>query len=243
MSFDGYSVIFEDEHLAIIDKKANLLCHHSKYAGNINEKSLAQLLKEHFQRDIHLINRLDRKTSGLLMVGFKPSIVQLMQQKIQSNSLSKKYLALVRGWTDAQLTIHSPIKNDEKGRYQKALTHLKLLDKCEYEKAVTPYPTARYSLIELQPITGRTHQLRKHMNKIAHPIIGDPKHGNRHHNHAFQDWFNCHHLFLHAHQLSFEHPVTNEKCTFTATLPVNWYPVLSAIGIKNPFDNNQKLKD
>jgi tRNA pseudouridine65 synthase len=146
----------------------------------------------------------------------------------------------VRGWPDEKMTINSPIKNDESGKYQTALTQLNLLESVTFEKAVVPYPTSRYSLVTLEPKTGRTHQLRKHMNKIAHPIIGDPKHGNRHHNHAFQDWFGNDKLFLHAQSISFEHPETHEKISVTAPLPTFWPQILSQLGFKTTFDNNQK---
>lgn len=240
MNTPSFQVLYADEHLAIVAKAPNLICHHSKYARNITETSLAQLLKAHFERDIHLVNRLDRKTSGIVVVGFNPEITSKLQELNEQFRWRKTYLALVRGWPDEKITINSPIKNDESGKYQTALTHLKLLASVTYEKAVPPYPTSRYSLVSLEPKTGRTHQLRKHMNKIAHPIIGDPKHGNRHHNHAFQDWFNNSHLFLHARQISFEHPETNEMIEVEAPVPAFWSEILAQLGFKWSFDNSQK---
>lgn len=235
-----FEILFLDEHFAIISKAPNLICHHSHYARNVTETSLAQLLNTHFEQDIHLVNRLDRKTSGIVVVGFNPEITSKLQKLNEKFKWKKSYVALVRGWPDKKMIINSPIKNDESGKYQSALSHLQLLESVTYEKAVTPYPTSRYSLVSLEPKTGRTHQLRKHMNKIAHPIIGDPKHGNRHHNHAFQDWFNNSNLFLHAQHICFEHPETNEMIKVEAALPAFWIEILAKLGFKLTFGNNQK---
>jgi hypothetical protein len=96
-----------------------------------------------------------------------------------------------------------------------------------------PYETSRYSLVEFTPKTGRMHQLRIHANKISHPIIGDPKYGNRHHNHMFIEKFGIDKLFLHAKSLEFEHPITNEKLKIQVEVPDFWelvdvFPLMNA---------------
>ena len=93
-----------------------------------------------------------------------------------------------------------------------------------YEKdfSIPPYPTSRYSLVLMQPQTGRTHQLRIHANKISHPIIGDHKYGNRHHNHYFSDELGLSNLFLHAYRLCFKHPITGNQLNIKAKLPAFW---------------------
>jgi tRNA pseudouridine65 synthase len=94
---------------------------------------------------------------------------------------------------------------------------------------VGPYDVSRYSLVELQPKTGRLHQLRIHMNKISHPLIGDPKYGDRFHNRMFEDHFNNEAMFLHAKTIEFVHPFTNEELKLEADFPENWTRVLSLI--------------
>ena len=85
-----------------------------------------------------------------------------------------------------------------------------------------PYNNSRYSIIELTPKTGRLHQLRIHLNKISHPLIGDPKYGDRFHNRMFASEFECNKMFLHAKELQFTHPFTKEHLCISAELPKNW---------------------
>ncbi|UKN02308.1 pseudouridine synthase [Paracrocinitomix mangrovi] len=222
-------IIYEDDNLIVVNKPANLLTHHSHYARNITEESLLQLLRKTFPIKLHPIHRLDRKTSGVLMVAKDVATAVYYQNQFTDQSITKEYNALVRGFVPDELTIDSPVKND-RGNYQEALTLLKCLQQTEVEMEVEPYPTARYSLVSLIPKTGRTHQLRKHMNKIAHPIIGDSKYGNRHHNHAFEAKFGHSRLYLHAKSITFEHPT---KGTFTAMadFPEFWERDLEVLGI------------
>ena len=223
-------IIFEDEDLIVVNKPNDLLVHHSYYSRNINEDSLIQKVRTYLDAPAFLAHRLDRKTSGLVIVAKSKFIAHEIQEQFINQTISKKYIALVRGWTEKEGKIDSPIKNDEKGVYQDAETWYKTIESIEFEKGVVPYPTSRYSLIELEPKTGRTHQLRKHMNKIAHPIIGDPKHGNRHHNHAFIDWFGHSRLYLHALELNFIHPTTKINITLTAMPPRFWEFDLEKLG-------------
>ena len=99
---------------------------------------------------------------------------------------------------------------------------IKRLKIAEIDIPVHPYEQSRYSLIELKPQTGRLHQLRIHLNKISHPLIGDPKYGDRYHSRMFESKLNCTNLFLHAHQLDFIHPLTSKKLQINAELPKDW---------------------
>jgi tRNA pseudouridine65 synthase len=230
---EAIDIVFEDDFLIAINKPNQLLVHHSHYSRNIEETSLAQMVREHCEMKIHPVHRLDRKTSGLVLFTKDPASCKAIQAQFIAQKVEKSYLALVRGHIIQNLVIETPLKNELSGEYQAAETHLKLIENVVFEKAVVPYPTARYSLVELSPKTGRTHQLRKHMNKIAHPIIGDPKHGNRHHNHAFQEWFGHSQLYLHARKLKFEHPVTSKSICLTATIPDFWQEDLIKLNFKS----------
>mgnify|MGYP000359285895 CR=1 FL=1 len=223
-------ILHEDEDIIVVNKPNDLLVHHSYYSRNISEESLIQKVRAHLEAPAFLAHRLDRKTSGAIIVAKSKYIAGELQDQFVNQSINKTYIALVRGWTAESGIIDSPIKNDEKGIYQDAETSFKTIESVEFSKGVVPYPTSRYSLIELSPKTGRTHQLRKHMNKIAHPIIGDPKHGNRHHNHAFIDWFGHSRLYLHANQIEFEHPSTKKLVSFNAVAPTFWKYDLGKLG-------------
>ncbi|MEO9533210.1 MAG: pseudouridine synthase [Crocinitomicaceae bacterium] len=236
-------ILFEDEFLIAVNKPNKLLIHHSHYSRNIREISLAQLVRKHCGHKIHPIHRLDRKTSGIVLFAKSPEIATLLQNQFKNQTVEKKYAALIRGFVTESMSIDSPVKNKENNTYQTAETLLNPIATSEINRAVLPYSTARYSLVELIPKTGRTHQLRIHMNKIAHPIIGDPQYGNRHHNHAFIEWFGHDRLFLHAKSLRFEHPKRKERILIQANFPEFWQQNLSELNFTVSLDSNQILKD
>jgi tRNA pseudouridine65 synthase len=213
-------IVYEDEFILIVNKPNDLLVHHSYYARNIEENSLVQLLQGKGYA-VYPIHRLDRKTSGLLLLAKKKEYVSAFQVLFENGQIQKKYLALLRGHVSEEGIIDSPVKN-ERGNYKEAETSFRLIRHIEMQIPVQPYQTSRYSLVEFTPKTGRMHQLRIHANKISHPIIGDPKYGNRHHNHMFIEKFGINKLFLHASSLSFIHPYTSSPLIFKVPLPIFW---------------------
>ena len=225
-------IVFEDEWIKIVNKPSNLLVHHSKYARNIDEISLCQLINQKEDGFIsHPIHRLDRKTSGLIIFAKQKSIIPLFQDLFDQHHIQKTYLALVRGFVNENGKIDSPIRADEETVYKEALTEYAPMHQFEVNIPVVPYSISRYTFLKLQPKTGRMHQLRKHMNKFSHPIIGDPKYGNRHHNHMFIDELGISNLFLHAQSLEFRHPKTNEHIKVNASFPAFWHDLLQAFKV------------
>lgn len=214
-------ILFEDEQCLVVYKPNNLLVHHSYYARNIEETSLTDLLREQGWGEACPVHRLDRKTSGLILFAKKAQWVSDFQQLFGNGDVEKKYLALLRGFVNAEGIIDSPVKND-RGNYKEAKTIFKCLEQFERNYIIPPYEKQRYSLVEMIPVTGRMHQLRIHANKIAHPIINDPKYGNRHHNHYFQQELGIHELFLHAYSLTFKQPFSGEIIHLQADLPDFW---------------------
>lgn len=213
-------IVYEDEYCFVVNKPPNVVVHHSKYVGDLHEYSLVELLNQLniFGFPVH---RLDRKTSGLILFSREKSNVSIFQKLFDNKLIGKKYIALLRGFVNDSGLIDSPIKN-ERGNYKEALTMYKTIFSFEWDLAVKPYSTCRYSIVEFEPVTGRMHQLRVHANKIAHPIIGDPKYGNRHHNHFFEEYLGDSKLFLHAIKLSFIHPIFNSEIKLKVLPPLFW---------------------
>lgn len=221
-------IVYEDNHCFVVNKPSNLLVHHSHFARNIEETSLVDLVRLQLEMpEASPVHRLDRKTSGLLLfvkqVEFAPAFNALFDEQ----QIQKTYWALMRGHLPENGSVESPVKN-ERGNYREALTHYRCLKQVERDFDIPPYPQQRYSLVELEPKTGRYHQLRIHANKIGHPIINDPKHGNRHHNHYFEEVLGISELFLHARKLTFTHPYTEERCALEAELPAFWTDFFTA---------------
>ena len=216
-------LLYEDEYCIIVNKPNNVLVHHSYYARNIREDSLLQLLRQQFEgSNFYPAHRLDRKTSGLLLLTKQKEFISKFQDLFTSDQIQKTYYAMVRGFCESDGEIDSPVKNPDTGVYKDALTLYKSISQIELNIPVAPYSSSRYSILELQPKTGRMHQLRKHMNKIAHPIIGDHKYGNRHHNQMFESKFGLDYLFLHAYLLEFIHPFSEESISISIKPPEFW---------------------
>lgn len=215
-------LIFEDESIVVVNKPNNMLIHNSYYARNIKEPTLLDRLAEQFGQDFYPVHRLDRKTSGVLLLAKQKEKVAIFQELFNTNKIQKTYLGIVRGFVTESELINTPVKNPDTQIYKEAETYCSPLQTIQLNIPVHPYETSRYSLVELKPSTGRMHQLRIHMNKVSHPIVGDYKYGDRFHNRMFENELNCNNLFLHANSLEFIHPITNKKVAIKATLPNNW---------------------
>lgn len=217
-------ILYQDQHLVAVNKPAGLLVHRSNLDRNETDFAVQQT-RDLVGQLVYPIHRLDKPTSGVLLFSLSSDIANDMSQKFREGKILKKYMAVVRGFTDESGSIDYPlrkirerfgkpsIKTDES---QEAITEFIQLSKLELNISVDKYPTSRYSLLELTPKTGRRHQLRRHMKHISHPIIGDPKYGKSRHNNFFKDHFNCSRLMLAAISLKFQHPITNEDINIFA---------------------------
>lgn len=201
-------VVFENSQLVVINKPSGLLVHRSSIDAHETRFAL-QLLRDQLQQHLYPVHRLDKPTSGLLMFAKTPEYASLLSQAFAEQRIKKSYLAIVRGYTAKELWIDhalKPISDDKRKKYlvkpaQNAQTQLFTLAQCELDICIDKYPKSRYSLVLLEPETGRKHQLRRHMKHISHPMIGDPKYGKSKHNHYFAKQLNCPRLLLAATQL------------------------------------------
>lgn len=197
-------ILYQDKELVAINKPHGLLVHRSPIAADTNEFAL-QLLRDQLGKHVHPCHRLDRKTSGVLLFATTKDTQSNINRYFEDKKVQKVYFAIVRGWTPPQMTIDYALTN-EKGKSQNAITKLKTLDHSEVNIPLGKYSTQRYSLVKLEPETGRYHQLRKHMAHIRHPIIGDRPHGCNKQNRLFKEKWNMMTMMLHAHSLSIPEP-------------------------------------
>ena len=208
------SILYQDAELVAINKPHGLLVHRSPIASEASEFAV-QLLRDQLEQRVYPVHRLDRKTGGVLLFALNEGMNSLMQQQFADGRVTKTYRAIVRGYTEDELAIDYPLRRDD-GLLQEAFTRLKTLKRTELALPFGKHATSRYSLVELAPTTGRMHQLRKHMAHVFHPIIGDRPHGCNKQNKLFLDQFAMNTMLLHAHQLVFKHPTTNEPVVVTA---------------------------
>ena len=231
---DKIEIVFVDDLIIAVNKPNNFLIHQSHYARNIVEITLLQKLESQLGYPVYPLHRLDRKTSGIIILLKDKSRVAEFQELFSNKTIQKTYYAVVRGFSPERGEINSPVKEDDNGIYKDALTTFETLAQIELPIAVNLHNTSRYSLIKLMPHTGRMHQLRKHMNKINHPIIGDPKYGDRFHNRMFEKEFGSTYLLLHAHQIEFIHPISQHQMNLAADFTDTWKTLLKQFNWEIP---------
>jgi len=208
-----FPIIYEDEYYIIVDKPAKLLVHRT---GICQDRIfLLQELRNQLGYHISPVHRLDRPTSGLIIFAKSKDALTSMSKLFEEREITKKYLAVVRGWA-GDGTINKELRKmtDNSGlvgEYNEAITNYKELKRYEIPFFIDKYPKSRYSLIELHPETGRYHQIRRHMKSLSHPLIGDTKYGKSSHNNFFKDTIGLDRLMLIAHYLKFTHPFTKKE--------------------------------
>lgn len=209
-------ILYEDPYLVAINKPHGLLVHRTKMAKDAKEFAL-QLLRDQLQQKVYPIHRLDRKTAGVLLFGLDADTVRKVQQLFAERQVKKKYLAIVRGFFPDEITVDYALTNDS-GKTQDAITKFSTIAQTELDMPFGKHTTSRYSLIEAFPQTGRMHQIRKHLNHLRHPIIGDRPHGCNKQNKLFLEHWGLRSMLLHAQQLELRHPITDEVITINAEL-------------------------
>jgi tRNA pseudouridine65 synthase len=220
-------ILYQDEFIVAINKPHGLLVHQSPIARDAEEFAL-QMLRNQLNKTVYPSHRLDRKTSGVLVFALDKATDSIMQQKFQNREVEKKYLALVRGFAPEQMTIDYALKNDNE-ILQDAVTHFKTLEYLEIDIPFGKHPTSRYSLVEATPETGRMHQLRKHFAHIFHPIIGDRPHGCNKQNKFWLEKFQMNTMLLHASELTFLHPYSQEEISIKASISDEFERVLQIL--------------
>jgi 23S rRNA pseudouridine1911/1915/1917 synthase len=202
-----FRIVLEDEHLLVVDKPAGLVTHP---APGHHDLTLADAV------DGFIVHRLDRDTSGLLLIAKSEEVRDELQMQLRRRELRREYLALVSGHPDAETgTIEAPLGRDRHNRTlmstrtdkpRPAVTHFDVLERLP-----------RTALLRVRLETGRTHQIRAHLAAIDHPVCGDPSYGGR----ACGRRLGLGRQFLHATKLMFRHPVTGEMQVCESKPPVD----------------------
>ena len=224
-------IVYQDEHIIAINKPHGLLVHRSVIANDAKEFAL-QMLRDQIGRRVSPVHRLDRKTGGLLLFAFEKDVEGLLHQQFREGHVTKKYLAVLRGYAPDQMNIDYPLVK-ENGAIQDAFTSFVTLRRAELDIPLGKHPTSRYSLVEAAPTTGRMHQLRKHFAHIFYPIIGDRKHGCNKQNRFFKETWDMTTMLLHASELLFKHPVTQQDIHLKAPLQEEFQRVMALMNWEN----------
>ncbi|NVO01216.1 MAG: RluA family pseudouridine synthase [Bacteroidetes bacterium] len=213
--YRGISIIFEDQHLIVIDKHSGTL----SIATDTEKKQTAySMLSEHVKlqnpdNKIFVVHRLDRETSGLMMFAKNENVQKLLQETWQETISERTYLAIIEGELDPPQGTYTSYLRESKalkmhssqipGSGEKAITHFKTLKS-----------SAQFSLVKVNLETGKKNQIRVHLQDIGHPIIGDKKYGS--------EINPIGRLGLHAWVLSFKHPITERDLHFETNIPAKF---------------------
>ena len=206
-------ILYQDETCVVVNKPAGMLMHRS-WLDKHETTFVMQSLRDQLGRHVYPIHRLDRPTSGAVLFALDSESARAYCQQFEQGSVSKRYLAVVRGYLLDSGVVDYPLKvrfDDVADKYanrdkppEPAITQYRCLATTEQDfVSAKRYPTSRYSLVELVPITGRKHQLRRHMTHLFHPIVGDTTYGDTAQNRAMSHHVGSGRLLLHAHSLSF----------------------------------------
>jgi tRNA pseudouridine65 synthase len=223
-------VLYQDEYCIAVNKPHGLLVHRTNMSSD--KEFLLQRLRDQCGRKVYPVHRLDRPTSGIVLFAFTKEIVAEFFRVFREREVKKTYLALVRGWTEDSGIIDSPLKTSG-GNEQDALTLYKTLERFELPIPVRPYDQSRYSLVEIDLKTGRTHQIRRHFAHLRHPLVGDTTYGDGRHNMMFREKFSSHRLLLAAVKLQMLHPITNMELSISAPLETGFQTLLEKIRLQN----------
>jgi 23S rRNA pseudouridine955/2504/2580 synthase len=209
-------ILFEDEWLIVLNKPSGTAVHGGSGLSFGVIEALRALRPE--QKSLELVHRLDRDTSGCLLIAKKRSALKSLHEQLRDKQVDKRYQALVSGiWPENRFKVKAPlIKN-----ILKSGERMVSVNEVEGKPSETRFRILNQfkeaTLVEASPITGRTHQIRVHCLHAGHPIACDDKYGDNNFDSRMQR-LGLSRLFLHAHSLSFIHPNSNERVSFQAPL-------------------------
>lgn len=230
------AVLWQDAHIAVVDKPAGLMVHDSKLARGEND-FLADRLREQFGRPIFLIHRLDRATSGCLLLAFEREAASTLGKGLMSREFEKEYLAVCRGWpAEDEFAIDHPLDGGPgKPEKKPAVTRFRRIASGELALPSAGFDTSRYALLACWPETGRFRQIRRHLKHVSHHLIGDTSHGDGCHNRNFR-MQGVHRMLLHARRLAFPHPLSGERIDVAAPLDAEFRKAFGLFGWQLPGD-------
>ncbi|HEV8550667.1 MAG TPA: pseudouridine synthase [Polyangiaceae bacterium] len=210
------AVLHRSALLVAVDKPSGLAVHRGQSRDPVHA---LQLVRDQVGAYVYPVHRLDRATSGVLLFALSADAARTLGDAFARGEVHKRYWALVRGAPPENVRVEHALSQEDDKPPQSATTTVTTLARY-----------GRYALVEAQPETGRTHQIRRHLKHLSCPIIGDVRYGKGEHNRFFRERYGLHRLALHALSLSFVDPVTGSPLTIEAPLPALFAATLEALG-------------
>lgn len=216
-------IIYQDQNLIAVVKPSGMIVHRG---WGQDARTVSDMIRDQITgAQVHAVHRLDRGTSGVLLFALNPESARFMQEQMQGSGFSKTYLALVRGPMLEDCYVDNPVPKDKskKGIRLDARTRFRVLSHKD-----------RWSLVLAEPITGRLHQIRRHLKHLSHPIVGDVRYGKGEINRLFRLDYGLERMALHAARLEIRVPNSDRKLLLAAKLPADLLGPLNKLGIQIP---------
>lgn len=235
-SSEPLSILWQDDDVVAVHKPAGWLVHRTGLDAH-ETRFVMQTLRDQLGRHVFPVHRLDKGTSGVLLMALHADAARALCAMFEQHQVDKRYLAVVRGWPAAAQTVDHALRPDDAppdAPAQPAQTSFRRLATLQLDVPVDRYPSTRVALVESVPLTGRRHQIRRHLKHIAHPIIGDATHGKGAHNRWWAQQLGQQRLWLHAASLQLVQPLSGKPLNLVSPILIGSSEELAG----NPALNN-----
>jgi tRNA pseudouridine65 synthase len=228
-----FELLYQNTDLVIIDKPAGYHVHPPEIRPEKvpRHRIILHQLRDQIGQRVHPLHRLDAGTSGVLAFALNPEAASYYGQIFQTQEVGKKYWTLVRGFLPMEGEISMPLELDSTGTLVEAITLYKTISQIELPGQVgSRHSTVRYSWLEVFPKTGKFHQIRRHMNRISHPVIGDSTHGDSRHNQFFREQLKIPGLCLRAIEISLPRRGESDRLIVSSGEDSKWKKIKALFG-------------
>lgn len=233
-------ILYQDAWMVAVNKPSGLLVHRSMIDRHETQFAM-QMVRDQIGQRVYPVHRLDRPTSGVLLMALSSRGARLLSAIIEARKIDKTYLAITRGHLHGSGVIDHPLKENldkladrhksGENLAKEAVTGYQAIAHSELPIEINRYPSSRFSLVKLTPTHGRKHQIRRHLAHLRHPILCDVNYGDNKYNRYFRNHLSDARLALHASQLELPHPINGEMLRITAPLDDSFKHLLSAVEI------------
>lgn len=227
-----FRLLYESPEFVAVDKPYGIHVHppeDERFGISKSTNGLA-LLRDQLGRYVYPVHRLDRSTSGVVLYALSAEAAGKLAGLFASREVEKTYFALVRGETRDAGEIDSPLAEEGKNAVEARTRYLRIGTR-EFPWANDRFATSRYSLLRVSPETGRYHQIRRHLRRENHPIIGDTVHGDGVHNRHWRTEIGRSYLFLKAYSLAFRSPFDGRRIELASYWNSEWLRVFERLGV------------
>lgn len=222
-------IIYQDNDLIVCNKPINLPVHKNDFMPH-DAPYLTKQIGQILDKSVYNVHRLDSKTSGLIVLALNTEVAKNLTLQFERKEVAKTYYALVKGNPDSG-TFNENVLIKKRGKKKPAITHYKTIESIQTNICYKEFQDIDLSLVEINPETGRWHQIRQHFAMHRFDILGDTHHGDWTLNRIITEKTGLKRLFLHAGRLTFTHPEKQQKVNFESPIPDDFQNVLQTFKI------------